>query len=175
MGAEPSERRSCLSSGMPPSSSTGTEPTAPPLDEAKVRELVAQTPGAELWREGMKLPGQEEREEREAEWMRGEFDPVGDLVVTGMRLARGEGRTAELATGPQPGEWDDVCVELRGSPRAAAAEGLFFASRGAEATLASRGHTSWMVELSDPRLSEHWRRSLRAMSHGIACVASHRV
>ena len=42
--------------------------------------------GHTIFREGMKVPGQEEREEAEAEWMRGEFDPCGDLVVTGMRL-----------------------------------------------------------------------------------------
>ena len=59
-----------------------------------MRRIVDQTPGATVFREGMKVPGQEEREEKEAEWMRGEFDPVGDLVVTGMRLVRGEGRSA---------------------------------------------------------------------------------
>ena len=62
--------------------------------EHKMKEIVAKTPGATIFQEGMKVPGQEEREEREAEWMRGDFDPMGDLVVTGRRIERGEGRSA---------------------------------------------------------------------------------
>ena len=40
-------------------------PTSPP-DAKKIRELVARIPGAQVWQEGMKLPGQLEREEMEA-------------------------------------------------------------------------------------------------------------
>ena len=134
----------------------------------KMRKIVDQTPGATVFREGMKVPGQEEREEKEAEWMRGEFDPVGDLVVTGMRLVRGEGRSADEATGPQCGDFDDVFITLRGTP-VEGAQDPFFAPRGAEAALANRLETKWFVSLSNPALSKYWVRSLRAMSRGDWC------
>jgi tetratricopeptide (TPR) repeat protein len=133
----------------------------------KVRRIVAATPGAEVFTDGMKLPGQEEREERDAEWNRGEFDPVGDLVVTGIRLKRGEGRAAG-EEGATPGEHDDVIITLRGSPAQDAAD-IFFAPRGTEALLASREETHWLVELSNPALSEHWRKALQAMQRGDTC------
>jgi hypothetical protein len=137
-------------------------------DEKKIRELVARIPGAQVWQEGMKLPGQLEREEMEAEWMRGEFDPVGDLVVTGKRLERGEGRSADLATGPQCGEWDDCRILLRGTPVAGGSE-PFYTPKGTEAALADRAETMWLVKLSDSRLNDYWRKSLRAMSSGDRC------
>jgi len=118
----------------------------------RIRQVVARTPGAEVFTDGMKVPGQEESEEREAEWMRGEFDPVGDLMVTGMRLERGEGRTAEEASGPQCGEWDDLVLTLRGSPSAGSDE-PFFVQRGSEALLASRAESRWFLELSNAELT----------------------
>ena len=136
--------------------------------EKKLRDIVAKTPGAEIFTEGMKVPGQEEREEKEAEWMRGDFDPIGDLVVTGIRLVRGEGRSAEMATGPQCEEWDDLFITLRGSPVEGSYD-TFFAPRGAEAALANRPETKWLVQLSDPRLTDYWRKSFRAMSKGDLC------
>ena len=42
--------------------------------------------------------------------MRGEFDPGGDGVVSGYRVERGEGRSAEEATGPQPSDYDDLFI-----------------------------------------------------------------
>ena len=134
----------------------------------KMRKIVAQTPGATIFQEGMKVPGQEKREALEAEWMRGEFDPVGDLVVTGMRLVRGEGRTADMATGPQPGDHDDVFITLRGTPVEGALD-PFFMPRGAEAALANRLETKWCVALSNPKLGKYWTRALRAMSRGDLC------
>ena len=134
----------------------------------KMKKIVAQTPGAAVFTEGMKLPGQEEREENEAEWMRGDFDPVGDLCVTGRRLMRGEGRRANEATGPQCKDWDDIFITLRGTA-VCHADQPFFASRGAEAELEARPETHWLVELSDPRLSDYWRKSFRAMSRGDFC------
>ena len=142
-------------------------PTSPP-DAKKIRELVARIPGAQVWQEGMKLPGQLEREEMEAEWMRGEFDPVGDLVVTGKRLERGEGRSADLATGPLCGEWDDCWILLRGTPVAGGSE-PFYTPKGTEAALTDRAETRWLIELSDSRLNDYWRKSLRAMSRGDRC------
>lgn len=121
-------------------------PAKPKLDQKKVREIVDKTPGAQVWQEGMKLPGQEEREEAEAEWSRGEFDPVGDLVVTGIRLERGEGRDADNATGPQCGEWDDCWLTLRGTPVAGSYD-PFYTHRGAEAALVNRLESKWLVSV----------------------------
>ena len=143
-----------------------------PLDQSvrmeRMRTIVAQTPGAAVFEDGMKVPGQEEREEEEAEWMRGEFDPVGDLAVTGMRLVRGDGRSADDATGPQCGEYDDVFLTLHGTPVDGAPD-PFFTPRGSEATLADRSETRWLVSLSNPKLDQYWVRSLRAMSRGDWC------
>ena len=50
----------------------------------KMRQIVDATPGATVFREGMKVPGQEEREEAEAEWLRGVH-----AVVARARLSRG--------------------------------------------------------------------------------------
>ena len=116
----------------------------------------------------MKVPGQEEREELELIWMRGEFDPDGDGVVSGRRLERGEGRTAEQADGPQCDEWDDVFITLRGTPVVGSQE-PFFAPRGSEAALANRMETKWLIELSNPLLSPYWAKALRAMSRGDVC------
>lgn len=138
------------------------------LSDEKIKKIVAQTPGAEIFTEGMKVPGQEEREQLEAEWMRGDFDPCDDGVVYGRRLERGEGRSAEMATGPQPDEWDDLFITLRGTP-VVGAEDPFFTPRGAEAALPNRFETRWLVELSNPNLQEHWAKSLRAMSRGDWC------
>ena len=134
----------------------------------KMERIVAQTPGAAVFTDGMKMPGQQEREEAEAEWMRGEFDPIGDLVVSGRRMERGEGRTADGPTGPQPGAMDDLLITLRGTP-VVGAQDVFFAPRGDEGCLASRDETQWLIELTNPRLSEHWRRALSAMSRGDVC------
>ncbi|KAL3915632.1 MAG: hypothetical protein SGPRY_007147 [Prymnesium sp.] len=136
--------------------------------EARVRELVGRVPGARLLREGDKLEGQEEWEQLEAEWMRGEFDPCGDGVVSGLRVARGEGRTAEIGSGPQPEELDDVRITLRGSPAREGNES-FFTMRAREHELLSREESSWVVQLSNERLSDHWAKSLRAMSRGDWC------
>ena len=158
--------------GAVPTGSLAAKPNETPEEKeariAKMRKIVEGVPGATVFQEGMKVPGQEEREEKEEEWMRGEFDPVGDLAVTGMRLERGEGRSADWASGPTCGKHDDLLITIRGSPVEGEHE-PFFAPRGAEAMLAGRAESRWLVELSDPRLDEYWRASLAAMSKGDLC------
>ena len=122
-----------------------------------LRQIVGSTPGAEVFTEGMKVPGQVEREEGEAELMRGDFDCGDDLAVTGQRLERGEGRSAEEASAGTSGELDDLLITLRGSPVVGTHE-PFFMPRGAEVVLASRPESHWLVELSNPKLSDYWKK-----------------
>lgn len=138
------------------------------LDLEKVRAIVDKVPGAKIFQEGDKVEGQEEREEEESEWARGEFDPVGDLAVSGFRVERGEGRDFDLATGPQCREHDDLMITLRGSLFKEGAEG-FWAHKLDQKTLAARAEEKWEVALSDPRLGDYWAKSLRAMSRGDWC------
>ena len=129
---------SIMGAGVPPEAATDvSDPATGAEDKEKMtlermRKVVDTTPGATIFTEGMKVPGQEEREQLEAEWMRGDFEPVDDGAVYGRRLERGEGRTAEDATGPQPSDWDDVIITLRGTP-VVGCQDVFFAPRGAEA------------------------------------------
>ena len=135
----------------------------------QMRALVDSTPGVKVFQEGDKLPGQEEREELEGAWQRGEFDPCDDLVVSGLRLRRGKGCAADAATGRRPGALDDVIILLRGSTRRDERCGPFFAPRGQEAELAARPLSRWQLALSNPRLDDHWRNCVRAMSRGDTC------
>lgn len=132
----------------------------------RMRRLVASTPGAEVVTESTKMPGQEEREEAEAEWARGEFDPCGDLVVTGLRLERaGAGAGAS-----SPGADDDVVVTVRVLRRGeTAAAASLIARHGAETPSAHGAAPRWLIQLADPRLGEHWRGSLLAMARGDRC------
>lgn len=138
------------------------------LELEKVRQIVGSVPGARLFQPGDKIDGQEEREEIEAEWMRGEFDPCGDGVVTGLRVERGEGRSAEMATGPQPKQLDDLVITLRGSPTKEGAAS-FYSSKAKELDLLHRKESTWALQLSDERLMEHWANAFRAMSRGDWC------
>ena len=138
------------------------------LDLDKVRAIVDKVPGARIFQEGDKLEGQEEREEEESEWARGDFDPVGDLVVSGFRVQRGEGREFEEATGPQCKEHDDLVISVRGSLVKTGEEG-FWTVKTEEKSLSARAEEQWEVALSDERLGQYWAKSFRAMSRGDWC------
>ena len=135
-----------------------------PADLEALHNIVAKTPGARVFQPGDRMPEEEECEEEDQRWARGEFDALDDSVVTGLRLRRGEGR-GPGDPAPHPDELDDVTVTLRGSP----ATGLFFADGGQPEVLTARPETRWRVALSDPRLSPHWVASLRAMARGDIC------
>ena len=57
-----------------------------PDDSRCINRLVHRSCESDL------CPGQEERDEEDRCWARGEFDPVGDFVVSGLRLAQGNGK-----------------------------------------------------------------------------------
>lgn len=59
-------------------------------------------------------------------------------------------------------------ITLRGSPAREGNES-FFTTRAREHELLSREQSSWVVQLSNERLSDHWAKSLRAMSRGDWC------